>query len=448
MTAIWLFLLLFLVSKQVTYFPILFAVADISAHLFKRLIFTAGEQPRILYSAVVGVPYVFVLAVFLATSRNTFRHHLPRSGLLLLGYLSWTALLTVASPSGVAAERRLAALQQHVIPALLYFLALSIPTATLGLTAKVLSITSFISVTYGLIQFFVGPTAIDRLWAEHAVNYSLQAAKVHAYLYGNAQEFRVFSFYADPLTWGFLLVATFVLVHVATGLGCLSRPWARAVSGFTAVGLFLGLTRTSWVALLITIGFYRLLLRFPAFRRAAFLLTVSAATFWIVVIGGRMVLDLWQDWKDRFAWQGRIMTRYGTVGTLSARVGADRALGDLLRSGRLLGRGLGYNRDVDGSQNDALDAASDSHNVAVELLLYTGIIGFTLFCAFYWSWLSEIFRATREVRNFGAARPFLWLAAFSIGSLTAGYLNGMTFMSGWFYYLIGLGVRLGLTRRV
>lgn len=445
--AIWFVLLWLILEKRFAYLPIAFAIADAVSHFSKRLIFVLGEQPKFLYSAVVAVPHLLVASALLASAPTLLRRRLPRSGLFLFGFLSWSTLLTVLSSSGATWETRLAVIQQRLIPMVLYFLAIVLPPTALAPTAKVSAIISLLSVIYGVVQFFGGPTALDRVWAEHAYSYSLQAAKVHAYMHGSAEDFRAFSFYADPVTWGFFLVAVFVLVQIAGTLGSLSRSWIRTTAVLTAAGLFVGLTRTPWVAFGVTIGFFGLLAKVAAARRPSVVFGLSVLAFWIVVSGGQKILDNWQHWRGSFVSHGRVITRYGTIGTLSARVGAIRSMLQLLSEKRLLGKGFGSSIPLGREYDELADPAADSHNVAVELFLYTGMIGFWAFCAFYWTWLREMFGILRSTVDIPSERCCFWLIAFSAGFIISGYLNGMTFMSGWFFYLMGLGLRVGLLRR-
>lgn len=442
-SALWCLFLFALTVGNVARLSSAFAAADISSHVMKRLIFQFGAPPEQLYFALTLVPAGLMLGCLATVAPQLLRARLPKSAVLLMVFLCWSVGITLWSPPGIDWRARLAALHQQVVPVLMFFCGLVIPFATLRHTAKVLIIIAGISVAYGVIQFVMGPTIIDTVWAEGASRYSLQAAKVHAYLYGANQEFRPFSIYADPLTWGLLLVTVFVLSQASKEAALLSRRWVRPAVIFTLVGLFVTLTRTPWAALAATVLVFRALVALPSLRRPWLMVALAILGFWAIVSGGRHMLNASFGWGTARWQESRVAARYATVGTLSARVGAGGMLVDLLGARRFLGEGLGYNSYYAGRIGDFHgDVAADSHNFVVELLLYLGLPGLCLFIWFYRQWLKEMFAAS-ATGGAREARPFLlWIVAYSVGGILSGYLNGMTFMSGWFFFLLGTGARV------
>jgi hypothetical protein len=443
MIGLWSLLLFALGLNDIARLGTVFAIADTTSHVLKRLIFLLGDQPAQIYFSSIAVPTLLLVSGTAVIGRKLLRLKIPKSGMLLAALLCWSLLVTIWSPHGIDWHARAAAIHQQLAPMLMFFCGLLIGSRGLTSLAKTLLAVSGTSVVYGVIQFAGGPTLFDIRWAQGAHAYSIQANKVYAYVNGANPEFRPFSLYADPLTWGLLLVAAFVLSQVACETSLTPAWYARTALLFATVGLFIGLTRTPWLVLIGTVGAFWALSRVPHLRRASVLLLIAGAGFWAVVTGGRYVLNRWFGWERALWANNPIATRYATVGTLSARVGAADTFIRLLYEKRYFGAGLGYNSYYAGRLGDFHgDEASDSHNFVVELLLYLGVPGLLLFCSFYWRWLKEIFEALDSSRDSRIRRCLLWLVSFSLGSILSGYLNGMTFMSHWFFLILGIGASL------
>lgn len=441
--ALWCLLLCaFTVGNLLRLSPV-FAAADTTSHLIKRLIFLFGHQPPHVYFTLTAVPAAFLIAGLTVAAPGLFRARLPKSAVVLVLFLCWSLMITLWSPPGIDWQARAAAIHQQLVPALMFFLGLISGPSALRHTAKVLIVVAGISVAYGVIQFLTGPTVVETVWAESAYGYSIQAAKVYAYLHGANQEFRPFSIYADPLTWGLLLVAMFTLSQASKEVALLDLRWARVAAIFAGIGLLITLTRTPWLALAITVLAFRAFVAIRSLRRPSLIVAVAVLGFWAIVNGGRYVLEGWSRGRTAWGYQSRVVARYATVGTLSARVGAGDTFVNLLGAKRFLGEGLGYNSYHAGRIGDFYgDAAADSHNFVVEMLLYLGLPGLCLFVWFYWQWLSEIFKTVATGRSRTTVRFLLWIVGFSLGSILAGYLNGMTLMSSWFFFLLGAGARV------
>jgi hypothetical protein len=441
LTALWCLLLFAFAVGKLSRLNSILAVADTSSHVVKRLVFLLGHQPPHVYFALTAMPSAFLLSGLVTLGPQILRARIPKSAGVLIAFLCWSLTITLWSPPGIDWQARAAAVHQHLFPVLLFLFGLAADQTALTGTAKVLIVVSGISVVYGLIQFVGGPTPVDTAWSEGAYSYSLQAAKVHAYLHGANQEFRPFSIYADPLTWGLLLVAVFVLSRALKESGDLRLAWVRSATIFTVLGLFLTLTRTPWVAFFVTLIAYRAFVVLPGIRRPWLVLVLAVVGFWVIVSGGQYALQASTEWKDARWYESRVASRYTTLGTLSARVGAGDILVNLIAARRLLGEGFGYNSYFAGRLNDFHgDAAADSHNFVVELLLYLGLPGLILYLSFYWQWLREMFSVVARGGHV-AGRSIIWIVAFSLGGVVSGYLNGMTFMSSWFFLLLGVGVR-------
>ena len=330
------------------------------------------------------------------------------------------------------------ALHQHLLPLALFFAGLLLTPAEFTRIGRVMAILAGLSVAYGLIQMAGGPTILDRAWASETYSYSIHGSKVFAYLEGASTEFRVFSYYADPLTWGLFLLAGFVGGAAARDAGRLPRALWYVLVLLVLGGLFCAMTRTVWVGLLATMTVHSVL-RYRIFRRAWLIFGLSLGSFAVAVSGG--------DYLYRELFLGRrlpamgsvLAARYLNVGTIEARVSAWAALQQAVRAAPILGQGSGALvealRNPESSRGKSSPVA---HNFIVELVVQTGLPGALAFLLFYLQWLREGFAALRRTQDQRWRRTIRLIIAFSVGSILMGYLNGASFMTHECFLILGV----------
>lgn len=295
-----------------------------------------------------------------------------------------------------------------------------------------------LSVVYGLIQLGGGPTLVDRAWASETFSYSIQGGKLFAYMAGASRDFRVYSYYADPVTWGFSLLAGLVGATLARQQAKMSRWSWLTVIALVLAGVFCTQTRTVWAGLLATAGFF-VLFRYRVFRRPWLVFCLSMGSFAVVVVAGDFL------YRELFlaqrlpVFENALTARYLTVGTIEARISAWSALQDAIGTTPVIGQGHGAMlyavRDAEAAR---LGWKTISHNFLVDLVRNAGVPGALLFVWFYLQWLREGFAVFRGTSDARLKRSLLWIIAFSVGSVISGYLNGANFMTYEFFLILGL----------
>jgi hypothetical protein len=320
----------------------------------------------------------------------------------------------------------------------MFFVGMLVTPRHFARIGRTIAVLAGLSVVYGLIQLGSGPTFVDRAWASETSSYSIQGGKVFAYLEGVSPEFRVYSYYADPVTWGFSLLAGLVGAALAREQARMSRWFWLTLVALVLAGMFSTQTRTVWVGLLVTAGVF-VLFRYRAFRRPWLVFCLSMGSFAVVVLGGDLV------YRELFLaqrlplFENALTTRYLTVGTIEARTSAWSALQDAIRTRPVIGQGhaamLYAIRDAEAAR---LGWKTVSHNFLVDLVRNAGVPGALLFVWFYLQWLREGFAVFRGTLDTRLKRSVLWIIAFSVGSVISGYLNGANFMTYEFFLILGL----------
>ncbi len=421
-----------------------FVVSQNLTHFVKRAVFLLGPQPQAVYFGIQLFPLAILVLLCATAFRGLRRTGLSWSGRLLLAYITLAVATTVFMAEELSWSVVLAAIHQQLLPFCLFFVGLSLRLDQFAKIGRCLALLAAISVAYGLLQLVSGPTPVDRAWAAETYRYSIQGAKVFAYLEGVSQEFRAFSYYADPLTWGLFLVAALLGASVSRATGRMGRLALWSVVLSVLVGLFLSLTRTSWVGLLATLGTCWLL-KGRFLHRSWLVFGMVVAAFGLVVVGGEYLYRELFLGRRLPALENTIAARYITVGTIEARISAFEALGGAAKTAPLVGRGYGLLHLASRSPATGALGIPSSHNFLVELVLAVGVPGCLLFLWFYFQLLREGFAALRNVLDGGEARALRWMIAFSIGSVITGYLNGPTFMTYEFFLVAG--VLAGQARR-
>jgi O-antigen ligase len=426
---------------------ILLLISQPLISFLKRVIFLMGPQPRMVYYGLHAVPAsLMLLAAFLALRQIQWRRA-PLSVKALSAYLILAAATTLLALPEVSWAAKLVAILTNILPLTGIYVGLALGMDRCAPVGRILMLLVATSVLYGLAQLLFGPMAVERAWAEGAVGTSIQATKVYAYLFGavyagQLPEFRPFSFYPDPLTWGLFLLAAFTMLCSLRLLGQLPKRTAALCACLAACGILITLGRSTALALLITLAAYYLL-RIQAFRRPALVLLALVAIFVLIVSAG--------DWLIENV-QGGVFPhlpfpRYFNVTTMGARTEAWNLLKEAASNRWLFGSGYAHSAYLAGRLS-GIDVTNTmtAHNFLVDLVLYVGIPGLLLYLGYYLRWLKEGFDAVSRRARSPERNAMLWILAYSIGLTVLGFFSSANFMTFEFFFLAGL--LAGLARRV
>ena len=438
-----LFALLTLSRFDLFGLAVAYIVADGLVSFLKRAIFLLGAQPKWIYYAVQAMPLIIYAALLFETMRCIKLKGIPWSGRLFGAFFLLATGLTLWSlPNSESITSSLASVNNYLLPLPLFFVGLALPMGRYPKLATVIAVIASLSVIYGLIQFIGGPTYLDRIWAMNTSDYSIHGEKVFLYIEGieRAGEWRAFSFYADPLTWGLFLFAGFICGMQARAMSAVSGSVWRVIQVLILAGLVISMTRTPLIGLLAAFGMY-ILMRYPLFRNAWVVAGLTAGCFVVLIWGGNWFFENFTF--SKIYSDSEILRRYTTMGTLRARMDALDYLKDLTSMNWLIGKGFGFSHAYEAylpetTLQKAALALSKSHNFLVTLIIYTGLPGLALFIVFYVRWLKEGMRLLKTVKRRSIHTVVRWTMAFSFGSILAGYLNGINFMTPQFFLLLGV----------
>ena len=417
---------------------IAFLVCQGLVQLLKRVIFVFGPQPQAVYLGIQLLPACVLLMLVVVAFRRFCRVRLPRSGRLLAAFVAVATLATALSAWSLPWWVVLSGVHEEVLPFTMFFVGMLVTPRHFARIGRTMGVLAGLSAVYGLIQLGGGPTLVDRAWASATFSYSIQGGKVFAYMAGASPDFRVYSYYADPVTWGFSLLAGLVGATLAREQARMSRwSWLILVA-LVLAGVFCTQTRTVWAGLLVTVGAF-VLFRFRSFRRPWLVFCLSMGSFGVVVVAGDFL------YRELFlaqrlpVFENALTARYLTVGTIEARTSAWNALQDAIGATPVIGQGYGAMlyavRDAESAR---LGWKTISHNFLVDLVRNAGVPGALLFVWFYLQWLREGFAVLHGTLDAKLKRTFLWIIAFSVGSVISGYLNGANFMTYEFFLIMGL----------
>jgi hypothetical protein len=417
---------------------IAFLVCQGLVQLLKRVIFVLGPQPQAVYLGIQLLPACLLLILVVVAFGRFCRVRLPWSGRLLAAFVAVATMATALSARSLPWWVVLSGIHQEILPFTMFFVGVLVMPRHFARIGRTMAVLAGFSVVYGLIQMGGGPTMVDRAWASETFSYSIQGGKVFAYLEGVSPEFRVYSYYADPVTWGFSLLAGLVGAALAREQAKMSRWFWLTLVALVLAGVFCTQTRTVWAGLLVTAGVF-VLFRYRAFRRPWLVFCLSMGSFAVVVVGGDFL------YRELFLaqrlplFENALTTRYLTVGTIEARTSAWSALQDAISTRPVIGQGHGAMlyavRDAEAAR---LGWKTISHNFLVDLVRNAGVPGALLFVWFYLQWLREGFAVFRGTSDTRLKRSLLWIIAFSVGSVISGYLNGANFMTYEFFLIMGL----------
>lgn len=420
-----------------------FLVAENLVHLLKRIIFLLGPQPQSIYLGIQLLPTLILAITLVSAGRRRLGAARPVSATFLFAFLLLTLLTTATSLTYVPYLKVITAAHRQLLPFVMFFVGISLTLDEFSRVGRILAVLAMISVLYGVVQLVMGPTVIDRAWADETYFYSIQASKVFDYMQGTGTQFRAYSYYADPLTWGFFLVACFVGAAVARTHSRVRRGlWVMTVTLIPA-GLFVSLTRTCWVSFIGTLAAYKLLGCRVTRRPWMVFATVVCAFPATIVFAHFLYTEVFLARRLPIV-ANPVVARYITVGTLEARISAWESLKQAI-SERPQGYGvMPYIRSR--SEAPDWDRPLFSHNFVVELVFNSGVTGALLFLLFYFQWLREAFRALKLTCEEPTRRALKWMISFSVGALISGYFNGLNFAT--FECLLIMGAAAGHSARV
>jgi O-antigen ligase len=414
-----------------------FLVSLSLVQLLKRIIFLSGPQPAGIYYGVQFVPALLLAIIGLLVLPKLLRRTIPWSGRLLAAFLLLSLALTMLSARLLPWWAVLTAIHQQLLPLLLFFVGLAVPPAYIARLGRTMAILAGLSAVYGVLQFVGGPTAIDRAWSEAAYSYSIHAGKVFAYLSGASPDFRAYSFYADPMTWGLFLCAGFTGACLSRQMGSMSRFTWWVITLLVLAGLFCTLTRTVWAGFLATVGTY-LALRYRPLRRPWLIFLFTLGSFALAVTAGSTLYREIFLGRRMPNTSNPIASRYFNVGTIEARISAWEKLREAVRQSSAVGQGNAVLLSAVRAGENREAGLESSHNYIVELVFNTGIPGACLFLLFFLQWLREAFQSLPRIQNRGLHGASRWVIAFTAGSFITGYLNGSSFMTYEFFMLMGI----------
>jgi hypothetical protein len=415
-----------------------YLVSSCLIHLLKRVIFLFGPQTQEVYIALQLGPGVLLIAVVLAALPRLRRRKPAPSSVWLGAFLAVAVVSTALSLRRTEALYVGTAIYQQLLPFVLYFVAQALTREEMARALKITVLLAGASALYGAVQFVSGPTLVDRAWAAGTYQYSIHGSKVLDYIEGKNPEFRAFSFYADPLTWGLFLLAGLTAAAVARELGVISRAAWRSSALLCVAGLFCAMTRTSWLGFAVMMAAVALF-RFRSFRRPWLVFAAAVGLFGITVVGGSYLYREVFLARRLPVTDNPVAQRYLTVGTIEARMSAWEELQSALREGSVIGSGnAALVEAVSAREPSVAGSKGLVHNLLVQIAIQNGWLGALLFLGFVAQWLREAFRKLPRAANPGERRAMQWLIAFGAGSLATGYLNGGNFLTHLYFLLTAL----------
>ncbi|MCL6544864.1 MAG: O-antigen ligase family protein [Bryobacteraceae bacterium] len=415
-----------------------YLVSSCLIHLLKRVIFLFGPQTQEVYIALQLGPGLLLIAVVLAALPRLRRRKPSPSSVWMAAFLAVALLSTGLSLRRTEALYVGTAVYQQLLPFALYWVGQVLTQAETIRALKTTVLLAGASALYGMVQFISGPTFVDRAWAAGTYQYSIHGGKVLDYIEGRNPEFRAFSFYADPLTWGLFLLAGMAAAAVARDLGVISRAAWRTSLWLCLAGLFCAMTRTSWLGFAVMITAV-LLMRFRSLRRPWLVFSLAVSLFGITVVGGSYLYREVFLARRLPVTDNPVAQRYLTVGTIEARMSAWEELQAALREGSVIGSGNAALVEAMSARGSAATGSKGLvHNVLVQITIQNGWLGALLFLGFVAQWLREAFRKLPRATSPTERRAIQWLIAFGVGSLATGYLNGGNFLTHLYFLLTAL----------
>ncbi len=411
-----------------------YILADHLCQFLKRAIFLLGSQPVEVYYGFQLLPTLVLVMAVASSLYSVRKDKFPLSAKLLAVYLAIAAAETFFSPSDTSLFNRFAGINQQLVPMCAAFAGMTLLPHEWKRVAKLLLVLIVISSVFGMYQLVHGPTVIDRAWALQTGDYSIEGSKVLSFITGASSEFRAYSYYADPTTWGFFLVMALLFLVFVGQTKPLPKFWLRLAIGFSLIGMVATETRSPWVAILGALLIHRVL-QVKAMRRPMVVITGILVAFGLVLSVGQYAF---QHWVPKLT-NNALLNRYMTVGTIEARTSAPELFLEILPKHIFVGDGFGS-----AGNGIKVSAEQYSHNVLVGLLLDLGLPGLLAFGVIFYAWTWESLKVA-HLRRPEWALPQRWIIAACVGMAFTGALNGPLFLSS--YFAIFQGIAMGQVMR-
>jgi hypothetical protein len=322
----------------------------------------------------------------------------------------------------------MATMGMWVWPMVMYYLAAIYFSNTTAL-ARLIRITVILAgivALYGIQQFFVGFLPFETAWLERATNSANVAHLQHGASRG---VFRTFGTLDSHSSYGiFLGIGLIVAWADRYRMG---RFLWLTVSAVLLFGLILSFTRFTWLMPLLAIGFIflfsysriRPLFNVKRWRKASLLILGIVGSFFIFYLMmsslyGRRLVDTSNPYLVR---------ALGT-GTLEARLHINSLLTG--RSDSLvLGKGLA-NTGFFSRKFDFEPADVNFHNIFVDMVDSTGIVGLALFLWFLYLLIKQSIMNIETQTDQRSRRPLVAVLALVLAMVTVGHFNGAVFHFG------------------
>ena len=420
-----------------TYILALFIVFQIS-YVMKRAIFLAFDASQTVYYAVIALPIPFLVAALLLTkSRGSEKTRVITFSLwflIALGSL-WTLL------SGTGAET-LGTIFLAVAPLCGFFLGLTLkgrlprPLVTAYIAVIV------ISVSYGVVQFFVGMTPLEIAWSNGTAAYSMQATK--ALLINIGEGLRPFSYFPDTMTWSAFLTAAGPIVWIGYLQGLIGKRTLAVVETVCLIGLFVCMSRSPFLVVAVAVAGY-ILLRLNVLRSAPVLCVVAIATCFVATTGSQYVIENYGTSYNRF--DDVLENRYAAVGTLSARAVTYDLFAKAVARYPLIGEG--FAAKMRGSRAISEVEWLASHSMAVDAIVYWGAAGALVYLVFLFSWFKQSTDAMALAGDRNTRQVVMVAVAYVLGAIAEGQFSGLPVLPFEFYFIAGFvsGLYVELSRK-
>ncbi len=420
---------------RLEYLFVTYIVGSAASQFLKRAMFL-WLPSRTLYYGIQFAPYLIFFVIMVVTfSSHTERRRSPATK-YLLGLCIMTVVTTLISASrngtwfsGIAALLRYASIY------LMFFTGRVYPVKRLPLLMKTFTILAVLSVIYGGVQFFGGPTLIDRVWAVHTAGYSLQGRKLYAYMAGSAYGFNGYAFFEDALNWGLFLVISFTAARYLRVWGAHTRKMTALLMVFIFMGLFFTTSRTPWFGVLTIAGCYYLLKKRLLQKPWQFFL-LSLFVFPLIVGLSRYLIDNFALLVPRMS--SYALSRYSSIGTLNARLADVDSMLAVLRQNWLLGQGFVFDPLHAYQRLSSIDVMVE-HVFIASLIYHLGLAGLLLFWAFYVVVIQQTLVALQAARTSQMNKKLgFWCLSFLFASVLMGYSCGINFLTPMFFFIAGI----------
>lgn len=222
------------------------------------------------------------------------------------------------------------------------------------------------------------------------------------------------SIFGQPIAYGFYLIILFYFYIFLLKQGMLKRSWYIVLNIIHIIAIFLTISRSIWVAFIISLFFFTSLW---GFRRKSYFAQILP----IILIGILLLFPLSRGKLYDFAARS-FSSYYEESSNIRARIGMIKAASIVVRERYLTGLGPGYPWHM---REKYLSEGYDFHsyeNTFLLLFLESGLLGLSSFILFILASLNWNYKMARKAK----ALPEIRLFISSVFSILVGYLI-MTF---------------------